>query len=1012
MKCSRVVFRGLLIVALCVSGLGGIGQAYARIDGIELICPCELVLNSETREANATFGVRNFRPTSTGPLRLVVGIRTAPGQYVHIPVPIEPLPADSSLLRRRHSVAGVSRVIEDSSDPENGLQYLELYEANQDAGSSLVDQVLLAQAADNTSPSSFRFGNLDFLTDGDSDGVADANERLAGTDPDDPQVTPGASTVDMLALYDEIYAAQYGHAPHVRIHHLFTVANLAFVDSGTNIRLRMVGASAAAPEEPEHYWSPPAEDVLTEASELHGADLTVYFKGPNPDGFIGGWADLGGAGGRGYMPASEGRVLLATIFYRTPAIIVAHEIGHLMGLVHSFALGDENGAFRWSRGHFEQNILRGTIMSYGSGYNLRFSDPDVDCWGFGLACGAPRQAWHGADAVASLDASRFQVARYRQAKPDSDGDNIVDVADAFPQNAAEWRDTDGDGIGDRSDTDDDGDGFADDQDVYPLDPREWADVDADGIGDNADDQVIESGEEFLIEDPALRIIVEEALGFSPGTPIDASDMETLTTLRGDPSGVASLEGLQYARNLEHLTLWRGRVSDLSPLSGLDKLVGVHMGYHVIRDLSPLVGLPSLRSLSVPGNLIGDLSPIAGMTELRNLGIGGNHWTDEDLQHLNGLMELQSLDLANSEIGSIAALANLPQLRDLSLGGNRRLRDIRVVSNFPKLERFYIGESNVSDISPLGGLTSLRYLGISEVPATDLTPILGLVNLRELVLGQMGLSDMSMFTHFRNLQRLSLRRNNFTSLAELIESDVLADDAELDLTNNPLSRETIENEIPLLEARGITVRFSAAEFEVPDDTLRSALAAASGTPGQFAFRRGHIRQVRALDLAGLGITNLSGLEHATNLQFLNLAGNGIEDLSPLLELALLEQLALSDARLNDPALQEDIDALRAQGVDIVRSTSQEDLAALDNCQAGMVLGEGESCAYPGAEARFSIVGAGLATFAFGTFAESLKVQGAINGAEYDFAASRYRDQDWRIERVGGQGEEAFAQRMEP
>ena len=1010
MKCSRAIFRGLPIPALCVSGLGGIGQADASIDGIELICPCELVLNPETREANATFGVRNFRPTSTGPLRLVVGIRTAPGQYVHIPVPIERLPADSSLLRRRHSLAGVSQVVEDTSDPEQSLQYLELYEAD----SSLVDKVLLAQVADNALPNSFIFRNLDFLTDGDGDGVADANERLAGTDPDDPHVTPGASTVDMLALYDGIYAAQYGHAPHARIHHLFTVANLAFVDSGTNIRLRMVGARAAAPEEPQHYWSAPPRDVLTEASELHGADLTVYFKGPRSDGFTGGFAYLGGARGRGYMPASEGRGLLATIFYRTPAYIVAHEIGHLMGLVHSFEAGEENGAFRWSRGHYEPQIVRGTIMSYGRGYNLRFSDPDVDCWGFGLACGAPRQAWHGAEAVASLDASRFQVARYRQAKLDSDEDNVIDAADAFPQNAAEWRDTDGDGIGDMRDTDDDGDGFADVYDLFPLDSEEWADLDADGIGDNADDQVIEHGEDFPFEDPALRTLVEAALGLSPGTPIQVSDMERLTSLRGDPSGsgVLSLEGLQYAKNLRDLSLWRGRVSDLSPLSRLDKLVGVHMGYHVIRDLSPLVGLPNLRSLSVPGNLIGDLSPIAGMTELTDLEIGGNHWVDEDLQHLNGLMALRSLDLASSEIGSIAALANLPQLRRLALGGDPRLRDIRVVSKFPNLESFYLWESNVSDLSPLGGLMNLQSLGIYEVPATDLTPIFGLVNLRRLILGQMGLSDMSIFTHFSNLQQLSLGKNNFTSLAELIESDVLADDAELDLTNNPLSREAIENEIPLLEARGIEVRFSAAEFAVPDDTLRSALAAASGTPDQFAFRRGYFRHVRALDLSGLGITNLSGLEHATNLQFLNLADNDIEDLSPLLELSLLEQLALSDTRLKDPVLQESLDALRAEGVDIVRSTSQEDLAALDKCQAGMVLGEGDSCAYPGTETRFSILGGGLATFAFGTFAESLKVQGAINGAEYDFAASRDRGQDWRIERVGGQGEEALAQRMEP
>ena len=66
---------------------------------------------------------------------------------------------------------------------------------------------------------------------------------------------------------------------------------------------------------------------------------------------------------------------------------------------------------------------------------------------------------------------------------DTDGDNVSDgpfdpdntgviVAgpDAFPLDASEWADTDGDGIGDNADTDDDGDGIADGQDAAPMQP--------------------------------------------------------------------------------------------------------------------------------------------------------------------------------------------------------------------------------------------------------------------------------------------------------------------------------------------------------------------------------------------------------------------------------------------------------------------------------------------------------------------------------------------------------------
>ena len=40
---------------------------------------------------------------------------------------------------------------------------------------------------------------------------------------------------------------------------------------------------------------------------------------------------------------------------------------------------------------------------------------------------------------------------------DTDGDGVLDWMDAFPNNANEWEDLDGDGIGNNADLDDDGD---------------------------------------------------------------------------------------------------------------------------------------------------------------------------------------------------------------------------------------------------------------------------------------------------------------------------------------------------------------------------------------------------------------------------------------------------------------------------------------------------------------------------------------------------------------------------
>ena len=69
---------------------------------------------------------------------------------------------------------------------------------------------------------------------------------------------------------------------------------------------------------------------------------------------------------------------------------------------------------------------------------------------------------------------------------DDDNDGVSDSNDKFPMDPLEYKDTDGDGIGDNSDEDDDGDGWPDSNDVFPEDSTEYADFENDGYGDNAD----------------------------------------------------------------------------------------------------------------------------------------------------------------------------------------------------------------------------------------------------------------------------------------------------------------------------------------------------------------------------------------------------------------------------------------------------------------------------------------------------------------------------------------------
>ncbi|MGK0443188.1 MAG: hypothetical protein ACJA1U_000110 [Bermanella sp.] len=79
---------------------------------------------------------------------------------------------------------------------------------------------------------------------------------------------------------------------------------------------------------------------------------------------------------------------------------------------------------------------------------------------------------------------------------DTDGDDVADNLDKFPNNPDEWDDADGDGYGDRladkfpddatEHADDDNDGTGNNADPFDDDPNETKDTDNDGVGDNSD----------------------------------------------------------------------------------------------------------------------------------------------------------------------------------------------------------------------------------------------------------------------------------------------------------------------------------------------------------------------------------------------------------------------------------------------------------------------------------------------------------------------------------------------
>ena len=125
----------------------------------------------------------------------------------------------------------------------------------------------------------------------------------------------------------------------------------------------------------------------------------------------------------------------------------------------------------------------------------QWRNSDGDGWGDN-GTGNDPDACPGEAGTSSLD---------RTGCLDSDGDGWSNAGDSFPDDATQWRDTDGDRCGDNPNgtnpdvyptdslqcSDSDGDGYGDNPsgsngDWFPQDPSQWSDRDGDGFGDNAE----------------------------------------------------------------------------------------------------------------------------------------------------------------------------------------------------------------------------------------------------------------------------------------------------------------------------------------------------------------------------------------------------------------------------------------------------------------------------------------------------------------------------------------------
>ncbi|MDE0421648.1 MAG: leucine-rich repeat domain-containing protein [Gammaproteobacteria bacterium] len=620
--------------------------------------------------------------------------------------------------------------------------------------------------------------------------------------------------------------------------------------------------------------------------------------------------------------------------------VVAHELGHNMGLRHDRHVDSGNTPYPYSHGYVNQAAFEEgadvsarwrTIMAYNdqcsdAGFNcpaiLRFSNPDQEYEGdqLGIAEGGD-----AADARRSLNDTREVVAGFRAAGPDLDpgllllqrewqpGQTVTLFGVVTNQGRIESTETTGKFYRSQDPVIDTDDVEVASFDVSALGAKESAEpiyignapqaggyyygLCVDPVADETDTENCSDGT-YVTVGPTVsaadaETVEGQTLSFSVSlseardTPVDVQwELVRETAVAGidfaDVSGTVTIPAEQTLATVAVETIADDvpEANDTFTIRLVDTAPAPPAGVVLSADGAQAIG--TIR------NDDGDVK--FADSHLRNAVLSAlNKPPDGDftVEELATLRELNASGTAEDEVDDLTGLEAATGLRTLRLFDNS-VADLAPLGHLGDLKELYLdrnGFGNLDALVPLKGLTTLSLTGNR---IDDFSPLEGLTALNRLWLDETGMLDLAPLAGLTALALLNLRcasRNDFEGRADC-ESRSITDISPLvgltNLTNLDLNFNNVVDISPLA---GLT-RLNYLDLwgnEIEDlEPLR-------GLGGLFW-----------MDLDDNEISDIAPLAGLTGLNALHLNGNRVQDLAPLSELGALDTLGLNGNGLVDIA----------------------------------------------------------------------------------------------------------------
>lgn len=273
--------------------------------------------------------------------------------------------------------------------------------------------------------------------------------------------------------------------------------------------------------------------------------------------------------------------------------------------------------------------------------------------------------------------------------------------------------------------------------------------------------------------------------------------------------------------------------------------------------------------------------VTNPTRADMLGLTSLDATARNIGHLEGLeyaANLRALYLGRNQISDVSPLSGLTALETLVLN-NSRISNISPLSGLTGLSFLDVHENAIGSISSLAGLSNLRYLDVHDNHVADISPLAGLHSLETVVLRINGIRDISALGGLTNLKTIYLEDNRIrdisalASLSKLQNLNICGNDIRdispllgltslvtLDVRANPWSEEACNTYIPQIIAKNPGVYV----LHNCGPFVVSISSTAGGTvtdpgEGQFTYRYGGDLYLKAKAEPGFAFSGWSGTQ---------------------------------------------------------------------------------------------------------------------------------------------------------